>query len=80
MPPIRALSWAESNDPLHQTHNRERLMCQKRKFDELGARLALARCKKSRGGHRMERRYYRCEKCGAFHLTSQPEPAGSGDN
>jgi hypothetical protein len=53
-------------------------MCQKRKFDELGARLALARCKKSRGGHRMERRYYRCEKCGAFHLTSQPEPAGSG--
>lgn len=40
----------------------------KRRFDELGAKIALAGLQSRDHG---EQRYYRCQFCRAFHLTSQ---------
>jgi hypothetical protein len=48
--------------------------CQKVKFDEIGARMAIvdAVLKANRGNRkRRECRCYRCPKCGAWHLTSR---------
>lgn len=47
-------------------------MCRKRKFDEMGAMLAVTQAKHSRNKTRREIRYYWCVVCNAFHLSSQP--------
>ena len=46
------------------------MRCKKVKFDELGAKMALAKAI-HRGGKREECRYYYCELCRAYHLTSR---------
>ena len=48
-------------------------MCQKRKFDKLGAMIALSMCRRgSAGWKRRELRMYYCSRCNAWHLTSKP--------
>lgn len=44
--------------------------CKKQKFDKKGAKTVLNHCKKE---HRNEKRYYRCDNCGFYHLTSLEE-------
>lgn len=42
--------------------------------DEDGAMLALSRARQHRPkGARIERRYYQCDQCGGWHLTSVPQ-------
>lgn len=46
--------------------------CKKRKFDKIGAMIALSMCKSGRSGwKRRELRMYYCSTCKAFHLTSK---------
>ena len=50
-------------------------MCRKRSFrDEVAAKLALATIarKDNTARRKQERRAYRCERCGTWHLTSRP--------
>lgn len=54
-------------------------MCRKRRYrDEIGAKLALAtiaRIDRTKQGHEAkECRYYACDACGGYHLTSQKNP------
>ena len=47
--------------------------CNKKKFDKIGAMLALAKANKLASGgnfNRREHRIYYCEHCKAWHLTS----------
>lgn len=48
-------------------------MCRKRKYDKIGAMFALAKTKHNANynHNRKETRIYFCEKCNAYHLTSQ---------
>lgn len=44
--------------------------CNKVKYDKIGAMLALASCKSRKAkSYRLERRYYYCKLCKAYHLT-----------
>jgi len=45
--------------------------CRKKCFDKIGAMLAVAEAKHSPDTRRLEERYYWCEQCRAYHLTSQ---------
>lgn len=46
--------------------------CNKIKYDKLGAMLALASCKSKKAkSYRLEKRYYYCKFCKAYHLTKQ---------
>jgi len=48
------------------------MTCHKEKFTRIGAALALASNKKRRNSwKRKENRFYKCEECGYYHLTSQ---------
>lgn len=47
-------------------------MCNKKKFDKLGAKIAVAMAKGSGKQYRREKRYYYCTDCRAWHLTSKP--------
>jgi hypothetical protein len=47
-------------------------MCNKKRFDKIGAMLAVAKAKNSPNSKRQENRYYLCSNCGSYHLTSQP--------
>lgn len=50
------------------------MSCHKKKYDKIGAMLALSSCQKSErfGNHnRQETRFYYCDECKAYHLTSQ---------
>jgi hypothetical protein len=46
-------------------------MCSKRKYDKIGAMLAIAKIQNKGNYNRHECRYYFCNKCKAYHLTSQ---------
>lgn len=46
--------------------------CEKRRYDALGAMLALTKIRGRRKGTYTEKRKYWCEQCKAYHLTSQP--------
>jgi hypothetical protein len=52
------------------------MSCRKRRYDRLGAMLALAECKNGKKGSRCERAYYWCPECRAYHLTSQEVRSG----
>jgi hypothetical protein len=46
--------------------------CRKRRFDRIGALLALAEAQNARSLNRKECRIYQCSLCGgAYHLTSE---------
>jgi len=46
--------------------------CRKRRFDRIGAMLAIAESVASKYNKRMENRFYWCPKCKYYHLTSTP--------
>lgn len=46
-------------------------MCDKRKYDKIGAMFALSQTMKSQNHKRMEKRIYYCEECKSWHLTSK---------
>ena len=47
-------------------------MCNKRKYDRIGAMFALSQCKRvgNYNSSRNEYRIYYCEECKSYHLTS----------
>jgi RNase P subunit RPR2 len=45
--------------------------CTKKRFDELGAKMAIVFAKHSIDKRRREIRYYFCKECNAYHTTSQ---------
>ena len=47
------------------------MSCKKKRYDKIGAQLALATCKNKSSGHRIEKRLYYCKHCKGYHLTSQ---------
>lgn len=48
------------------------MKCNKIKYDKLGAMLALVSCKSKKAkSYRLEKRYYYCKFCKAYHLTKQ---------
>jgi len=47
------------------------MKCNKKKFDKLGAKIALAMAIRSRKKYRREQRYYHCPICNFWHLTSK---------
>lgn len=51
-----------------------RRRCKKRRFDEIGAKLALSTIARRDNASRpkTESRYYFCKSCKAYHLTSAP--------
>lgn len=52
------------------------MKCKKRKYDKIGVMFALQDCiRRSNIGQkrRMETRYYWCDECKAYHLTSKNE-------
>ena len=48
-------------------------MCNKVRFTRFEAQLALYKAKRSKSRNRRECRYYKCDQCGWYHLTSQPD-------
>ena len=46
-------------------------MCNKIKYDKIGAMFALSQTMKSKSHKRMEKRIYYCNECKAWHLTSE---------
>lgn len=46
--------------------------CKKRKFDKIGAMLAIAEAVANKYNKRMENRFYLCNRCKHYHLTSTP--------
>lgn len=47
-------------------------MCKKRRFDKIGAMMALANNdRRKKLAQRKERRMYFCRECNAYHLTSR---------
>jgi hypothetical protein len=50
---------------------RLRIQCHKRRFDEVGAKMVIAAAKHSKDSKRQEVRYYWCQACKAYHVTSQ---------
>lgn len=51
------------------THKRKSKPCRKKRYDLIGAMLALATIDTTRS--RAEQRIYYCRRCRAWHLTSQ---------
>lgn len=48
------------------------MSCRKRRFDKIGAEIAIARnMGKYHVTKRFECRYYFCDRCNAYHLTSE---------
>lgn len=46
--------------------------CNKKKYDRIGAMIALANTKSEYAStKRNEKRYYYCKECNAYHLTSK---------
>ena len=45
--------------------------CYKRRYDKIGAKLALAAIRKRRNGWKTEQRSYWCDECKSYHLTSR---------
>jgi len=50
-------------------------ICHKKSFDKIGAMLILSKVKSSRNSNfnRREKRYYFCNQCKSYHLTSKDE-------
>lgn len=46
-------------------------MCRKKKFDLIGAKIALSKALNSVNKKRREERYYYCKRCKSYHLTSE---------
>jgi hypothetical protein len=46
-------------------------MCKKKKFDKIGAKIALAMALNGGKKYRREKRIYYCGDCNAWHLTSK---------
>jgi len=46
-------------------------MCKKKRFDIIGAKLAISGALNSVKKNRLETRYYYCRKCKSYHLTKQ---------
>jgi hypothetical protein len=45
-------------------------VCKKKRFDEIGAKWAVAQAIHSQDKRRKEVRYYWCSQCNSYHLTS----------
>jgi hypothetical protein len=52
---------------------RRKPKCSKKRFDKIGAMLALAKAQNARSIKRLECRMYECDECGSgtYHLTSE---------
>lgn len=48
------------------------MKCLKKRYDRLGAMIALSNCQNIRcGSNRLECRIYKCPRCNGYHLTSK---------
>ena len=47
------------------------MKCTKKKFDKIKAMLVVAEALNSTSSARQERRYYKCNDCNAYHVTSK---------
>ena len=64
--------FTENATPLFREIKKEDTVeCWKKKYDKIGAMMALSRCVSNRKGRRREKRYYKCQHCGSYHLTSE---------
>lgn len=55
-------------------------MCNKIKYkDKLSAMFALSQCKNGKKGNRRECRFYFCNECNAYHLTSKKNNINATD-